>query len=549
MTASLKASRSLLGGDSAPRLRTAKLACRVLESNDDLRLDGLRTNRHKANWCKLFSPMLATGKSVLSRPFIRYPLALAAVVVALLWRLAVERQFGVGLPTYITFYPAVMVVAVLAGLWPGMLATLLSALVVDYWILPPQGQFHIERPIDVIGLAIFLLMGVLISVLAESYRRNRQEALHSSEAKMQSIVSSAMDAIISVDEQQRIVVFNRAAENIFQCAASEAIGSSLARFIPPENRETHLEHVREFGTAGVTTRSMLSPGVLQAMRSNGETFPIEATISQVQSSGEKLYTVILRDITERKRTEAALLRSEKLASAGRMAASIAHEVNNPLEAVTNLLYLTKMASNLPEPARQYIDMADEELKRVAHITRMSLGFYRESNAPALTSVNAVLESALELLTKKVGSKRAVVLKEWDGDVQAMAVAGELRQVFSNLLSNSLDAIEEQGTITLRVSACTAFKNGCRCIRGTVADNGKGIDAALRQQMFEPFYTTKGTTGTGLGLWVSKQIIEKHGGSIRMRSSTNHSRRGTIFSIVIPVDAEQAGHAAGGARTT
>lgn len=619
--------------------------------------------------------MSATRQSARTRPFIGYAIAVVAVVVAFLWRLAMERYVGVGLPTYITFYPAVAVVAVVAGIWPGILATVLSVLVVDYFLLPPVGQFGIERPVDAIGLALFFLMGVFISALAEGYRRNRQKALSSSEAKMQGIVNSAMDAIISVDEQQRIVVFNPAAEAIFQCAASAAMGSSLARFLPPELREAHGEHIRRFGVAGVTTRSMRSPSILRALRTNGETFPIEATISQVQTSGERLYTVILRDITERKkaeealreseellrtqmehmpigcivfderccfsqlnpaaerifgytaaelrgqnmtlivpvavrahvdgivqrvaegettansvhenvtkdghsvicewtntplwndkgaligilsmvqnvterkRAEEALLRSEKLATVGRMAATMAHEINNPLAAVTNALYLARTNLDSSEMAQQYLDMADQELERVAHITRSSLGFYRESNAPTLTSVDAVLESAADLLRKRVEAKHAMVKKQWDSGIQVMAVAGELRQVFSNLLANSLDAIEDRGTIALRVSRCIAFKSGRRCLRVTVADNGKGVDANLRQRIFEPFYTTKGMTGTGLGLWVSKQIIEKHRGSIRMRSSTDSAHRGTTFSIVIPVDAEQAGQAARKATTT
>ena len=215
-------------------------------------------------------------------------------------------------------------------------------------------------------------------------------------------------------------------------------------------------------------------------------------------------------VTEKRRAEATLVRSEKLASVGRMAASIAHEINNPLEAVMSLLFLASENKELPESVRQNLEMADGELKRVAHITRQSLGFYRESNAPALMSVNAVLDSAVDLLKSKITAKLAVIEKQWDGDLEVTAVPGELRQVFSNLLANSLDAIDEKGTIKLRVSSGGAFNNGQRCVRITVADNGKGISASSRSHLFEPLYTTKGTVGTGLGLWVSKQIVDKHG---------------------------------------
>jgi signal transduction histidine kinase len=241
------------------------------------------------------------------------------------------------------------------------------------------------------------------------------------------------------------------------------------------------------------------------------------------------------DITGLKRAEEVLLRSEKLASVGRMAATIAHEINNPLAAVTNTLYLARTNADQPDSVRQYLDTADEELRRVAHITRQALGFYRESNAPAFTSVNAVLDSAIGLLKNRIKAKHAVIEKQWDKDVEVTAVAGELRQVFSNLLTNSLDAIDEEGVIKLRVSAGSASKNGGRYVRVTVADNGKGIDTTSRQHLFEPFFTTKGTIGTGLGLWVSKQIIDKHGGTIRMRSRSDGVRKGTVFSIVLPME--------------
>jgi signal transduction histidine kinase len=223
-----------------------------------------------------------------------------------------------------------------------------------------------------------------------------------------------------------------------------------------------------------------------------------------------------------------------------MAATIAHEINNPLGAVTNLLYLAKSGENVPEPVRQYLDAADAELNRIAHITRQSLGFYRESNGPAPTSMTVVLDSVVDLLKGRIRAKHAVIEKQWRCDEQITAVGGELRQVFSNLLANSLDAIDQGGTIKLRVSARAGLKNGDRSIQVTVADNGKGISASSLPHLFEPFFTTKGTVGTGLGLWVSKQIIDNHDGNIRVRSSSS----GTVFSIILPATARMLSQSAG-----
>jgi len=190
---------------------------------------------------------------------------------------------------------------------------------------------------------------------------------------------------------------------------------------------------------------------------------------------------------------------------------------------------------MPKSALEYLEMADTELTRVAHITRQSLGFYRESMAPACTSISEVLESAVHLLNGKINTKQAIIQKEWDDDIKITAVAGELRQVFCNLLGNSLDAIDTGGTIQLRISKGQDFKDGRSTVRVTVADNGQGIPANLQQHIFEPFFTTKGSVGTGLGLWIAQQLTDKHHGRIQVHSSTQASNRGTVFSVVLPCE--------------
>ncbi len=240
------------------------------------------------------------------------------------------------------------------------------------------------------------------------------------------------------------------------------------------------------------------------------------------------------ETTERKRAEEALLRSEKLASAARMASSIAHEVNNPLAAVMNTLYLARMNADDTDAVRRYLDMADGELKRIVHLTRQTLGFYRESSLPIDTSVAITLDGALDLLSAKIKAKEATVIREYRGDPHTMAIPGELLQVFSSLLLNSLEAIGDGGQIRLRLSEITCPPDGRAVLRVSVADTGRGIEAATLPRIFEPLFTTKTDTGSGLGLWVARQIVEKHGGAIRLRTQTAAGRSGTTFSVLLPV---------------
>ncbi|WP_353070272.1 ATP-binding protein [Tunturibacter empetritectus] len=249
---------------------------------------------------------------------------------------------------------------------------------------------------------------------------------------------------------------------------------------------------------------------------------------------ELLNAQLQEEISARKRAEEALINSEKLASVGHMAAVLAHEINNPLAAVTNVLFLAQTTKGLPDAARQYLQMADAELSRIAHITRQTLGFYRESSAPITFHLAILFDSVVNLLQAKQISKQAIIEKQCEKELQMTAFQGELRQVLSNLLINSLDAIPEAGRITLRAATSDGFRGKRRCVRISVSDNGNGMNRSTLNQIFQPFFTTKGLVGNGLGLWVSKQIVEKHGGSIQVRSHTNGPRQGTTFSIVLPI---------------
>ncbi len=356
--------------------------------------------------------------------------------------------------------------------------------------------------------------------------------IHGSAEQFEAIIESAMDAIISVDARQRVVVFNHGAEQLFGYSANEALGEPLDRFLPEEFREVHRQHIDRFGATGVTSRSMRSPAALTAVRSNGEQFPIEATISQVGEGDQKRYTVILRDITHRVRTERALIHSEKLASLGRLSSAVAHEVNNPLEGLKNLLYVITTNSADVEMVRKYAEMADTEVNRIADITRQVLGLSRGGDKHTLFRPTEVLDTVLPLVERKFGEKDAVLKKEYRQDAEVWGVPAEIRQVFWNLLTNGLDAIQRGGIIRLRVSRFHHPRDERKGVRITFADNGTGIAAPHLARLFEPFYTTK-SNGNGLGLWVVKRIIDDHSGTVRVRSRSGGARTGTVFSIFLP----------------
>jgi len=366
------------------------------------------------------------------------------------------------------------------------------------------------------------------SQLALARLRSEAEAgIRQSEQRFRALVAATSDVVYEMSPDWKIMRYLDGRHFIDDTTSPDQ--SWLVRYIDPNERpkvKAAIEHA-------IQTKSIfeLEHQVVRTDGSLGWTF--SRAIPLMDARGEiTAWFGTATDITAQKQAEAALLRSERLASVGRMAATISHEINNPLEALTNLLYLARRSEGLSGEALELLGEADAELRRVAHITRQALGFYRESAAPSPTDVNVLVESAIDLLKGKIRERKVSVEKQWNATEQVTGVAGELRQVFSNLLVNSVDAVDDGGVIKLRTSTCR-LRDGRPGVRITVADNGKGIEPASLPHIFEPLYTTKGEVGTGLGLWVSKRLIEKHGGSIQVRSSCNGPRKGSTFSVTLP----------------
>ena len=260
--------------------------------------------------------------------------------------------------------------------------------------------------------------------------------------------------------------------------------------------------------------------------------PLDKWFSVHAYPSEEGIAVFFHDITERKKAEHALRQSEKLAAAGRLAASIAHEINNPLESVTNLLYLMARSSSISGSDREYLLTAQEELARVSHITSQTLRFYRQSTNAAKVSIEEVLNSVIDLYERRLRESDISVERRFESTRPLFAYGGELRQVFANLVGNALEASRPGSRILLHSRESVDWKTGDPGIRVVVADTGEGMTADIRKRIFEPFFTTKVSTGTGLGLWVSSELIEKHRGKVRVRSRQG-AGHGTVFSIFFP----------------
>ena len=265
---------------------------------------------------------------------------------------------------------------------------------------------------------------------------------------------------------------------------------------------------------------------------------LRSTASPVLLDGERIAAVAVNsDITQERLQEEALRKSEKLAALGQLASSIAHEINDPLESITNCLYLIRHAEGM-EQIQEFAELAESELLRVSEITTQILRFHRPQRRPALVNLEEIARTVMALYTGRLLVRDVRLSWRARPAPQVIAMGGELRQVLNNLVRNALDAMPNGGILSIRIHPqreILAETSGRDGVRVTVADTGEGIDPRIAAKLFQPFQTTKEQTGTGLGLWVSLGIVEKQGGHIRMRTSREEERHGTVFSIWLPVD--------------
>lgn len=410
----------------------------------------------------------------------------------------------------------------------------------------PEGLEHADAFLSKTDGPTHLLAKIRDMLVASGYDGNHRpgetapeasdELLESAKADsaalLAAIVEGSIDAILSKTLDGIITSWNKAAERMYGYTAEEVIGRPVAMLLPSDQ-----QHKMDDILARLRRGERLEHFEAVRVTKDGRHLTVLITISPIRDSRGRIIgaSSIARDITHLKRAEQALRDSEKLAVAGRMAATVAHEINNPLEAVSNVLYLLENSDSLDNTTRQFVWAAQEELKRIAQITKLTLGFYRGERKETDVRITDLIDNVLTLYGRKVESLGIKLQTRCEVTSSVRGDEGELRQVFSNLVVNAVDAMAEAGdSLVIHVYEGTDWRNPSRRgVRTTIHDNGRGISPEHRRHLFEPFYTTKGEKGTGIGLWVSRGIVEKHGGSLRFRSSTTPGRSGTSFSVFLP----------------
>jgi PAS domain S-box-containing protein len=392
-------------------------------------------------------------------------------------------------------------------------------------------------------LAIIGLVVLAFYIMREMDQREKHAAeMREREEWFRVTLASIGDAVIATDEHGTVIFINPIAEDLTGIGLRQAQGQPIHKVFPIFNEQTRnpvdnpvakvLEQGRIMGLANHT--------ILQ--HADGHMIPIEDSAAPIFDDHRKLRGVVMvfRDVTGEKQAQEIMRKAEKLAAAGRLAATVAHEINNPLEAVCNLIYLVKNTDSLPEDVVGYLNMAEQELERVSHITRQTLGFYRDSSESGPVVLRDVLESVLRLYENKLKSKSIAVEMDLPDCPPVHALQGEIKQLMANLISNAADAVAPGGKI--RISMAPADQgNG---VEIKIADDGPGVPEKNRAQIFEPFFTTKEDVGTGLGLWVSKEIAERHGGRIELSPDSDADLGGAVFTVFLPYAAQL--EAAGGA---
>ena len=367
--------------------------------------------------------------------------------------------------------------------------------------------------------------GVVIGALRLEREIEAENTGEEAQTRLAAIVESSDDAIVGKNLDGIITSWNHAASRLFGYTAEEMIGESILKIIP---LDLHPEEA--YILKKIRSGEPIEHYETRRIRKNGEIVEVALTISPIRDRDGKITgsSKIAREISERKKMERLLIQSEKLAATGRMAATIAHEINNPLDSVMNLVYLARTALAHNTRAVSYLLAAERELERVAYIARQTLGYYRDPSPPSEIHLDQLLEEVVNVYYSRLLAANVAVDCAFARHRSIRASKDELMQIFSNLITNAIDAMAEGGVLTIKTREI-----GDRGVEILVRDKGTGISRENLDRVFEPFFSTKAQRGTGIGLWVARQLLEKRGGSINLQSNTDFPGNGTTVSVFIP----------------
>ena len=443
-------------------------------------------------------------------------------------------------PFFTLFTFAVVLSSLFGGMKPGLWACATSAAEIAY-LAPPAASFRVSSPDDIVRILLFLGVATTIAAFIGA-AGELQHRLDVQRERLAVTLRSIGDAVIATDAEGRVTFMNAVAEQATGWPIAEAQGRLLETVFNIVNEATR-------ATVENPVRKVIASGRIVGLanhtvliRKDGTELPIDDSAAPIMSGGRiEGVVLVFRDITEAKQSQAALMRSEKLASVGRLASTIAHEINNPLEAVSNLLYLLEQDPNMNAVSKERVEIAQAELARAEEVSRQTLSFHKLQQKRQRVSVKEAVESVLKLYDSRAENRRVEFATQIAPTVYVHAVPTQFRQILSNFVTNALDAMPSGGVLTIAASAVE--NDGISTVELCFADNGTGIDKADLKKIFEPFYTTKADVGTGLGLWLTKSIIGEHEGEVQVESDNTPGNSGTTFKVRLPGTIE-AGHAAG-----
>jgi len=477
----------------------------------------------------------------------------ACVAVALTYAITPLRAF----PLLLAF-PTVILSAWFLGMWGGIFCSLTEAVLVNYFLTKTEMRFSLGNAPQNLRLAIFLLLSIILAwtirrsararaqlyllqwqqqlSLANIEQQLAEERARASEAmrenskhlgQLAAIVDSSDDVIISKDLNGIITSWNAAASRVFGYSAAEIIGAPILKLIPE-----HLQSEEKTILASIREGRRIEHFDTVRLTKDGRCLDVSLTISPIKDEQGRTIgaSKILRDISGRKRMEQSLLQAEKIAATGRMAATIAHEINNPLEAVTNLLYLLRPMITDPD-GLNYLNSAESELDRVSHIAKQTLGYYREHAAASSASLAEVVLHAIAIYEPRCTGVGIKIRRSLNSSRKIVLRRGEIMQVISNLIANSIYAMPTGGVLCISVEDVIEPADG---ILLTIQDDGAGIAAEDLPRVFDALFTTRATVGTGIGLFIARQFVEGHGGHVEIESSNEPENHGTTVHVFLPM---------------